>query len=69
MLDTGWISFQPYSLSVTLNLFSATMPGADSVVPGAHTLQYRLVVRATRRNETATLTTGFFSMDGLLVQQ
>jgi hypothetical protein len=60
MTDTG---------AGALNLFSATLPSSNVVVPGAQTLQYRVIVQATRGSQTATLTTGWFSMDGLLVQQ
>ena len=40
-----------------LNLFSAQIPGSEGLLPG-QTLQYRIVVRATRGAATSTVTTG-----------
>jgi hypothetical protein len=39
-----------------LNLFSATIPNSQNLLPG-QTLQYRAVIRATRNSETRTVTT------------
>ena len=49
MVDTG---------SGRLNLFAATLPG---FIPG-QTLQYRMIIRATRNGDTATKTTGVASI-------
>ena len=40
-----------------LNLFSATIPNSQNLLPG-QTLQYRAVITATRNGETRTVTTG-----------